>query len=308
MFRTTVSDPDQLREMTQGSNYEVIQTSPGRLHASMLHDRVGDMLFSQGNFNVSIRCRGMAQPEHVRLGVLLQVEGRASLWGMPAQPGDVIVYPPGVEIYSLADPAAYLHISLPPEQLVARHPEHPFFSDPGFWKRRVWSVPHADRQRLLRSIHARQLSGLSDTILDAFLDALSAAHPASPRLDPDVLLLRAFEDFADSLGPRCLPRTAAVAQHLGVSKSTLERAIQKSVHNSPKSYVRRRKLAEVHAALLHDADHWTIGQIARRVGLDDARRFAREYRAQYGESPFETRQRSLHAKAANLANCDAKRP
>jgi len=53
-----IKGPEDLREITRGSDVEVTQLQPGRLRGSIRHIGIGDLGISVGNFSTQIRSKG----------------------------------------------------------------------------------------------------------------------------------------------------------------------------------------------------------------------------------------------------------
>lgn len=86
--------------------------------------------------------------------------------------------------------------------------------------------------------------------------------------------------------------TAELAEHLGVSTSTLARRFKEATGITVAAYVARRR-AERAARLLATTPQ-SIRDIAAFVGYDDANYFVKVFRSEYGMTP--TAYRDLHAK------------
>lgn len=84
-------------------------------------------------------------------------------------------------------------------------------------------------------------------------------------------------------------RLADLCEVTGVSERTLRTMFLEQYGVGPKRYVRTRKLHAVRAALAQaDPTRETVSGIARRFGLSDIGRMAKDYSALFGEYPRET--------------------
>jgi len=84
-------------------------------------------------------------------------------------------------------------------------------------------------------------------------------------------------------------RLADLCEVTGVSERTLRTMFLEQYGVGPKRYVRTRKLHAVRAALAQaDPTRETVSGIARRFGLSDIGRMAKDYCALFGEYPRET--------------------
>ncbi|MGW4339775.1 AraC family transcriptional regulator [Rhodococcus koreensis] len=86
-----------------------------------------------------------------------------------------------------------------------------------------------------------------------------------------------------------------VAQHVGVSVRSLQRAFQEDLGTSPSRYLESLRLARVREDLLaaNGPDTGSVTDIAYRWGFVHLSRFAAAYRRRYGETPSATRLRAI---------------
>jgi AraC-like DNA-binding protein len=86
---------------------------------------------------------------------------------------------------------------------------------------------------------------------------------------------------------------AGVAEVAGCSIRSLARAFHQSCGNSPMQYVQQLRLQRIRAELVRAASgDRTIADIALHWGYRHLGEFNRKYRACFGETPSETRQRN----------------
>ncbi|WP_137174150.1 AraC family transcriptional regulator [Massilia sp. HP4] len=84
-----------------------------------------------------------------------------------------------------------------------------------------------------------------------------------------------------------------IAAAAGCSIRSLARAFQQSCGTSPMQYVQKLRLQRIRAELVRSASGKTIADIALHWGYRHLGEFNRKYRASFGETPSETRQRHL---------------
>lgn len=79
----------------------------------------------------------------------------------------------------------------------------------------------------------------------------------------------------------------------GVSKSKLYQEFQYYFSTSPLTYLKRYRLQQIYKALStqNGQRHLSISQLAYEWGFNHLSRFSQEYRAEFGESPSETKKR-----------------
>ena len=83
-----------------------------------------------------------------------------------------------------------------------------------------------------------------------------------------------------------------VAAAARLSVRGLQAAFQRTLGMTPQAYVRSVRLSAVHADLsVVNAGEVTVAEIARRWGFHHLGRFAKEYRAEFGEPPSDTLRR-----------------
>ena len=85
------------------------------------------------------------------------------------------------------------------------------------------------------------------------------------------------------------PHIYELADHLGVSRQNLYRAFREVHGMPPGQFIDRKRLRDVHTALLTAAPGMeTVEVIARQHGFIHLGRFSREYQSQFAELPSET--------------------
>lgn len=83
--------------------------------------------------------------------------------------------------------------------------------------------------------------------------------------------------FAEPLSVR------SIARQVGASQNSLARRFRQQIGLTMLEYVQMRRIA--HARLLLESTDLPIGQIARRVGIEDPQYFNKQIRRQLGDSP-----------------------
>lgn len=169
-----------------------------------------------------------------------------------------------------------------------------------------WRPPPAAR-RELRQLHQSAMRaaetrsgmlidgeaahGLEQQLIHAPVDCLSTAlldDDKSAQRHRDVLAR-----FEDLLQMQPFLSVAEISAALGVSAPMLRKGCAEHLGMSPSSYLRLRRMQQVHRALRSgNPDAASVAEIARRYGVRDLGRFAASYRALYGELPSDTLQRS----------------
>jgi AraC-like DNA-binding protein len=130
------------------------------------------------------------------------------------------------------------------------------------------------------------LTGLLMTADHRYREEL--CRPAPPSRPPSVQrAVDAIEATPDV--PFTVHDLAKVA---GVSVRSLQEGFREYVGMPPMAYLRRVRLERVHADMsASDGGSATVASVAHRWGFTHLGRFARAYRAQYGDLPFQTLRR-----------------
>jgi AraC-like DNA-binding protein len=120
------------------------------------------------------------------------------------------------------------------------------------------------------------------TTISARSDGFSGRHQT-------YTMLRFEEILAENLSHA--PSMSELCGRVGVSERTLRSCCAEFLGMSPIRYVLLRRLREVHSALRDaDPDTVNVAEVAHRFGFAQFGRFARAYRAIFGETPSTTLQ------------------
>jgi AraC-like DNA-binding protein len=131
--------------------------------------------------------------------------------------------------------------------------------------------------------------GLEQQIIDALIECLSPPTPEeveSPAAKRHRNILARFEELyqAGSAG-----RVGDICAEIGVSERLLRRCCRAQLGMGPTHYRRLLAMQQVHRELRRgDPEMLTVSEAAKRHGFAAFGRFARNYRAIYGESPSAT--------------------
>lgn len=136
-------------------------------------------------------------------------------------------------------------------------------------------------------------SALQDLIVVTFLVAFpvveGGAATAGVRVLPRVL--RRASDYIDENLAEPISVTQ-IAEAARISVRTLQYGFRNHFGDSPHSYVRERRLRQIHAELRRsDPASTTVVAVARRWGIGHSGRFTADYHARFGEYPSDTLRR-----------------
>jgi AraC-like DNA-binding protein len=316
----SVNGPDDLREITRGSDMEIVQLKPGRLQGSITHFGIGNLGISLGRFSSDMRSRGPLHQERVVLGTVLDSAGPVTQWWKDARPGDVGVFPALQEADAIhGGSAAYLLMSISVPELLSTLGSEEHLAEPAFWNTK--RVCNTDpllgaemRQRLMGIISSIEQKStapsdqatdfLQRSIIECWLAALMSALPrASAPSSTGARLVSETENYMDAADGRPV-HISELCSALKVSRRSLHRAFANTLGIGPAAYLRRRRLSAIHSVLRRsDPATVSIGDLAFEYGFPDTGRFATYYRAFFGETPSETvRARSMSKRSLSFQN------
>jgi AraC family ethanolamine operon transcriptional activator len=307
-----INGPEDLREVTRGSDLEVTQLKPGKLRGSIKHIGIGNLGISVGQFSSEIRTRGPLHREEVVLGTLLASEGRSSHWWKETRPGDVGIFPPSVDADAIYEGgAAYAVVSIPLRELLLHLSSENRLADPAFWNTKRLSHPDPlignqmreqlknvtsviERSVATPSTHA--VNFLQRSVIEALAVALLSALPQERErsLYTGARLVSETENYIEAADGRPV-HISELCSALKVSRRSLHRAFADTLGIGPVAYLRRKRLSAIRSVLSQsDPVTTSIGDLAFEHGFPEPSRFAAYYRAHFGENPSDTsRSRSM---------------
>jgi AraC-like DNA-binding protein len=300
---------------------------PDDFQAALREDGVLGMLISgRGRFRARLtqitlhRLRLLAAEEHLPRIAFVAVPAEAVLvrlpigrgptpiWGgIGMRAGEIITLGPDQRIHTRTDgPCRWGTIRLPARDLAryGRALSGAGFDAPHLVKR--WQPP-PEARRELRQLHQAAIRaaeiragvltdgeaahGLEQQLIHALVECMSAGS-----VDEDMTAQRQWEilaQFEDLLQMQPFLGVAEICGGLGVSDRTLRSLCEEHLGVSPSSYLRLRRMQQVHRALRSgNPDAASVAEVARRCGVRDLGRFAASYRALCGELPSATLRRA----------------
>lgn len=84
---------------------------------------------------------------------------------------------------------------------------------------------------------------------------------------------------------------SSIAEAAGTSPRSLQSAFRDEHGLTPMAYLRKARLASVHAELGRPDNRLSVGEVAFKWGFTHFGRFSSQYRAEFGESPSDTRKK-----------------
>lgn len=295
-----------LEQAVHGSHVDVMQLGRGRLRGTLSHIGIGDFSLSIGAFNVGMRTQRVSSDDKLIIGMLLAAEERVAHWSFDMQLNDVLVIPPLLEHDGVFHGgSAYAAMRLDLSEVTSLFGVEARLSDPDTWRSRghfrAESVTGAIATRRLVAImsHLRtNRMGLTPSTAEYWKRAIAECMAVNvmSSLPPDDSgwlpsarrLIRRVENYLDEAGSRPL-HVSEICAALGVSRRTLHRAFQEVFGLGPVSFLRHKRLCEVHSILRASAPgSTTVAAVAMEQGFYELGRFAQYYLAMFGERPSQT--------------------
>jgi AraC-like DNA-binding protein len=145
----------------------------------------------------------------------------------------------------------------------------------------------ADSEMVAAPLREAVLHGLLRAVDHPYREALDAPAPS---FGPATL--RRIVDTVEADPTRDLTLTE-MARIAAVSVRTLQELYRRHLQTTPTEHLRHTRLARAHQQLrASDPTETTVGAVARRCGFIHFGRFARAYRARFGELPSTTLRRT----------------
>jgi AraC family ethanolamine operon transcriptional activator len=227
-------------------------------------------------------------------------------WWQDVLPGDVGVFPPGVEFDAIhSGGVAYLAVSLGLNEFSLMLGAEDGPDDPAFWKTKgLYRPDHrtgevmrqrlkgmvSDVERKTTTPSAQAIDFLRRSIIQAFvLSVMSALSTGKERsFYTGARLVTEAEDYVDAASGRPV-HISELCSALKVSRRSLHRAFADTLGIGPVAYLRRRRLSAIRSVLKRSNPATiSIRDLAFEHGFPETGRFAAYYRAHFGETPSET--------------------
>jgi AraC family ethanolamine operon transcriptional activator len=314
----SINGPEDMRETTRGLDVETVQLKPGKLRGSITHLAIGNLGISTGRFDAEVRMRGTLRQDTVILAMRMDGAGRVTQWWQEVLPGDVGVFPAGVEFDSIhSGGAPYFSVSLSLHELTSMLSGEDGLADPAFWSRKALYRPDPRTGEAIRRRLYGIMSGvernvtvpspqsadfLQRSIIEAFVLSLASALPTGKEslFSTGARLVSETEDYVDAAGGRPV-HISEISSALKVSRRSLHRAFADTLGVGPVAYLRRRRLSAIRSVLRRsDLGTVSIGDVAFEYGFPEPGRFAAYYRALFGETPSDTSKLALDGRHGHL--------
>lgn len=310
------ADAVRLSEQTRDWHFEFAQLKGGDFNASGAALDLDGVSVARLCINQTLLHRGYAPHEMIAVLMPGQGSGPAFAHGQLLEAGQCVALAEGAFLEAIThgryiDVALGLNLDLCREQWIALNDgsldlaTHTTIAAPGL----VWINDMVARvewllaigmahPELLRNAEARGV--LADHILAAMMlfdgspvdfDATTRASRAGRRIAVRLARDLIHSRLSDPL------RLSQLCRHAGVGMRTLEYGFREVTGLTPVAYIRSLRLNAVRRALLRvDAGrNRSISEVAMDAGFWHLSQFAMDYRLFFGETPTETRRRTLQA-------------
>ncbi|RWQ63325.1 MAG: helix-turn-helix domain-containing protein [Mesorhizobium sp.] len=302
-----LANADDLREAVQGADLKIVQLAPGPFEGQLTHAQIGTLGLSTGDFEPDIRARGVMNPNLVTIGMMVGSNGEVKQWDYDIVPGDVVVFPGGVEQEGrFTGRSRYVTLTLSEEDLALHSAGEGAISEPDFWTRIYrfrasplvrefirWEIANkvAQLRRGLVPETPAAIAYLRRSLVEAFIVSVldQQATENEDRQRSGSRLVRAVEDYIEGLDRLDPIHISELCIALNVSRRTLHRAFRETLGLGPVEYLRLARLAQVRRRLTSARSGTVnVSQAALEAGFSDLGRFAAYYRRLYGEVPSQT--------------------
>ena len=298
-----IDGPDVLCKTTLGSELKIVQLRPGKLRGFIKYFGIGNLEISLGRFNLPTRMRGVLHQDKLVLSTILDSAGRITESWKDVLPGNVAIFPTGVDLDVIhGGGACYLTVSIPLPELLSRLAGEEHLADPRFLDtKRVSNFDPLIRAEMLQRLMGiisgieRKSTAPSDqasdflqrSTIEPFVFGLTSALPPASA-QTGARLVSETENYIDAAGGRPV-HISELCSSLKVSRRSLHRAFADTLGIGPAAYLRSRRLSAIRSVLTQcDPAATSIGDLAFEYGFPEAGRFAAYYRAHFGETPSET--------------------
>jgi AraC-like DNA-binding protein len=311
--QTDFSDFEALRNAVQDAPIDIVQLEQGDIAGSLAHFTMGSFGLSTGSFTRGVRARGVLSQNRWTLGMLFDAPGLLHTY--ESLPGDLAITAPNYELYASYPRAnRFAAVLIPENELFAYlEAQQPDASNAAVWRRSTSVLVAADPaasatttaqfRTLLRALAAHGSTLSSEAvefyrrnIMELMLaPALEGFTEKSPRVTlRHIRLVQDVERYLDDDGSRPV-HISELSEAFKVRRRTLHRAFSEVLGIPPITFLRRKRLGDVHAALSEGRPDVMIKAVAIEHGFLELGRFAGEYQKLFGEKPSQTLKRRLRS-------------
>jgi AraC family ethanolamine operon transcriptional activator len=271
-----------------GWNQHYCQLSPGAFSGTLSEAHLPHAYLFRESTNCRLLQRGFVGPDVLAVGIPLTITGPAQFCGSQCRNGQLHIFsgrdgfefytPSGLDIVGVVVPRADVFGGLDDDaaqSVVSR-----------LTQAHLMDIAPSLFQNLANTLLSRSVA--VDDITALLADALLSDVNVTPPSRHHNLSMRLREIVMDLTWdqPPDIPQICGV---LGISRRTLQYALQRDLGMRPVEYMRALRLNAARACILRGA---SVTSAATQAGFWHLGRFSQDYRALFNENPSATRYRS----------------
>jgi AraC-like DNA-binding protein len=310
--RVQFADYEALRYAVQDAPQEIVQLENGPMTGEINHLTVGPISISTGHFSRGIRGRGLVSTRN-RWNFSMLVDGDgAVVCRAPIKPGDSFIVRPDQEIYVAHQHAGHYSAINVPEDVVLAHVEaqETGLADAALWQQASAVLPldlNAATERVAAfrllievlitdgpSMSAELVKFHEHNLLELVTAPLYASDGKAdePVIRAAELVQQIDRYLVAAEGP---VHVAELTGNFRVPRRTMMRAFHDVLGIPPITFLRNKRLGDVHSELRQGGIATMVRDVARKHGFLQLGKFAAEYFRLFGEYPRETLRRAQAA-------------
>jgi AraC-like DNA-binding protein len=305
--KTEFSDFEALHDAALDGPSEVVQLAQGRMTGALMHLSVGSVGISLGNFSRALRGRGVLSAHRWMFTFFAR---SARMQHFEVAPGNIALLAPGQEHFSSYSSAnAYTSVFVEPDELTAFIASQPGAQDAAVWREPASLLTGASSASAATHVSTLMAALRDTTLSDDAADfykrnilqlltapVLDGIYYQGPQLQQRsrVQLVHEVERYLLDAGNRPI-HISELSEVFGVHRRRLHRAFMDVIGIPPITFLRRKRLGDVHAELLQGRPGVMIKAVAIEHGFLELGRFAGEYQKLFGEKPSQTLKRRIRS-------------
>ncbi|MEK6481033.1 helix-turn-helix domain-containing protein [Catalinimonas sp. 4WD22] len=298
---------ENMNQLISGINLDSVQlNADGTPKGEMLQVSAPEIQVGFGQLNAEFRSKGIMHTDKVTLGINLCSEAKILQWGHLSMPGDVFIFPPGVEQDAVSIGEIYfatLTISI--DSLIKYGARDMLYGDKGLWEHPYLFRTSPELYTVLRktlmhvesqlrypdfALSDKQLASFQYDLVESFLCGIvyDEKRCVKKHTLSHAQIVRQAEDWMEGRIAQSI-HIADLCNALDISRRTLQRAFKNTLGMGPAHYLKLKRMSAVRAELKNlDPAITTVTDVAMSYGFWELGRFAVEYRRIFNEKPSET--------------------
>lgn len=302
--QTKFTDFEALQTLIQDNRSEIVQLGRGRMSGQMSHLSMGLRFgISTGTFSQGIRACGVVSDTRWMLGMMLHSAGPVLAHRHILAAGDLVMLAPKEDRYAaFHDATQYFAILITPEELEGFLGSQPGTLDLMRSREAVFAVAPeiaAANIEVLRPLldgiieHGPTMSfDVAEFHKRNILERLTmplreSVHYQGGRLLSADRLVREIDGYLVRAGTRPV-HVSELCEVFCVPRRSLFQAFHDVLGVPPITFLRRKRLGDVHRVLKQGGPADRVKRVAVEHGFLELGKFARDYRRQFSEKPSDT--------------------